>query len=320
MISAENPLPTVQRNRTEVTPRIELFHYVFSVCSQKVRGTLAELGVAYGSNEIVILPPQNENYSPQYVRLRLMSEAAKKHRPASAFSGQSSVESEGFDPLVVPTLVDHEEGIVIADSKAICLWLCDNIKQESDLLPDDIRERVLDQVAIGDQTPHVALLYGADPDGDRRPEVMQAVMPGIHAHKIEAVKRNMALAGGDTKLLDAYNQKIAKEEAAASFVIDHEQMRAAIDKVRTLLANLEATLEKSAGQWLFDDRFTLADLFWAVSLYRFLWLGYGDLWENRLPHVEAYSARLFKRPSVQNTIINWPGHPPSERVQHLIVG
>src|SRR3546814_3093132 len=80
------------------------------VCSSdlKVRGTLMEKGVTFGSNELTILPPQNENYCPQYVRLRLRSEAAAKHRPVSSFTGQSSVDSEGFDPLVVPTLVDHE--------------------------------------------------------------------------------------------------------------------------------------------------------------------------------------------------------------------
>src|SRR3546814_8149389 len=91
-------------------------------------------------------------------------------------------------PLVVPTLVDHETGRILADSKAICLYLCDALSGGTDLLPADIREAVLKQVQLADTTPHVALLYGADPDGDRRPESMQAVMPGIHAHKIDAVQ------------------------------------------------------------------------------------------------------------------------------------
>src|SRR3546814_2157286 len=58
----------------------------------------------------------------------------------------------------------------------------------------DIREAVLKQVQLADTTPHVALLNGADPDGDRRPESMQAVMPGIHAHKIDAVRRKIGRA------------------------------------------------------------------------------------------------------------------------------
>src|SRR3546814_5746090 len=76
-----------------------------------------------------------------------------------------------------------------------------------------------DLVQLADTTPHVALLYGADPDGDRRHESMQAVMPGIHAHKIDAVRRNIPLADGDPLLLEAYQHKIVKEQAAASFVI-----------------------------------------------------------------------------------------------------
>src|SRR3546814_19048366 len=63
--------------------RFELFHFVFSVCSQKVRGTLMEKGVTFGSNELTILPPQNEIYCPQYVRLRLRSEAAAKDRKST---------------------------------------------------------------------------------------------------------------------------------------------------------------------------------------------------------------------------------------------
>src|SRR3546814_1395754 len=96
---------------------------------------------------------------------------------------------------------------------------CDALSGGTDLLPADIREAVLKQVQLADTTPHVALLYGADPDGDRRPESMQAVMPGIHAHKIDAVRRNNPLADGDPLLLEAYQHKIVKEEAAASFVI-----------------------------------------------------------------------------------------------------
>src|SRR3546814_2377939 len=83
------------------------------------------------------------------------------------FTGQSSVDSEGFDPLVVPTLVDHETGRILADSKAICLYLCDALSGGTDLLPADIREAVLKQVQLADTTPHVALLYGADPQ-DRK--------------------------------------------------------------------------------------------------------------------------------------------------------
>jgi|SRR5882724_3320427 len=308
LISHTHQFPAVFRNSTNIDPRFELFHFAFSLCSQKVRGTLAEKAIIYGSNEVNIQPPKNENYSPQYVRLRLLSEAASKIDRVKSFTGQSSVESEGFDPLVVPTLVDHAKGRVIADSKAICLYICHNETSGTDLIPDDIKEQVLAQVAIVDSTPHVALLYGVDPDGDRRPASMQAAMFGIHKHKIEAVERNMRLAGDDPPLLTAYRQKITKEEAASHFVVDADRMRSAIARTKQIIAKLDDDLQRSGGNGLFGDRFTLADLFWAVSLYRFVSVGYAGLWttDRHLPHVEAYADRLFHRQSVKRSIIDWP--------------
>src|SRR3546814_5844730 len=87
-----------------------------------------------------------------------------------------------------------------------------------------------------------------------------------------------------------------------------------------LVTDLDRDLGASTGPWLFGVRFTLADLFWAVSLYRFLWLGYSGFWKDGAgkPRVEAYANRLFARPSVKDAIIQWPGHPPSENVVHLL--
>src|SRR3546814_4172448 len=64
-------------------------------------------------------------------------------------------------------------------------------------------------------------------------------------------------------LLEAYQHKIVKEEAAASFVINEPQMRTAISKAEQLVTDLDRDLGASTGPWLFGDRFTLADLFWA---------------------------------------------------------
>src|SRR3546814_8463073 len=78
LISPDRQSPSLLRREAAVNPRFELFYFVFSVCSQKVRGTLMEKGVTFGSNELTILPPQHENYCPQYVRLKLRSEAAAR--------------------------------------------------------------------------------------------------------------------------------------------------------------------------------------------------------------------------------------------------
>ena len=100
------------------TPRFELYHFALSLCSQKVRATLAEKAVAYSAHDINLSMPLLGNYDPAYVRLRLA--ANPNAELAIGYTGRSSVETEGFDPAVVPTLVDHHGACVIADSVRIC--------------------------------------------------------------------------------------------------------------------------------------------------------------------------------------------------------
>lgn len=320
VISQAHPLPSIPRQSSD-TERFELFHHVLSICSQKVRNTLAEKGVTYGSNELIILPPQNENYSPQYVRLRLLSDAANKLPRATSFTGHSAVDSEGFDPMVVPLLVDYETGSIVADSKAICMYLCRTLNSDIDLIPHDLEEKILAQLEIVDSSPHVALMHGVNPDGDRRPASIRAKMPGIHKLKIASVERNIPLAGDDPQLLAAYQQKITKEKAFSSFVLNPELMRSAIARNQEIIVNLDRDLGRSGGDWLFGDRFTLADLFWGVSLNRYQWMGYAGFWttDRQLPRVEAYANRLFARSAIQSSIIQWPGHhPTSDNAEQLL--
>src|SRR3546814_9562079 len=49
---------------------------------------------------------------------------------------------------------------------------------------------------------------------------MQAVMPGIHTHKIDAVRRNIPLADGDPLLLEAYQHKI---EGGSRRLVRHQR-------------------------------------------------------------------------------------------------
>src|SRR3546814_14864652 len=90
LISPDRQSPSLLRREATVEPRFELFHFVFSVCPQKVRGTLMAKGVTFASTDLTILPPPNENYCPHYVRLRLRSDAAATHRPLSPFTAHPS--------------------------------------------------------------------------------------------------------------------------------------------------------------------------------------------------------------------------------------
>src|ERR1700736_228173 len=112
-------------------PRFELYHSPISLCSQKVRTVLAEKSAPFASHEMDILTIRTptgevvpaENYHPTYVRLRLHGAESLDRPLVSAYSGITSVETEGFDACVVPLLIDHERGEIVVDSLRICSYI-----------------------------------------------------------------------------------------------------------------------------------------------------------------------------------------------------
>jgi 2,5-dichlorohydroquinone reductive dechlorinase len=308
----------VINGETGETPRFELYHFSLSLCSQKLRTVLDEKRATYLSHDINILPPGMENYYPEYVRVRLEGGRDLLGRMVAGYTGRSSTETEGFDPLVVPTLVDHDAGRVLVNSKRVCLYLDSEVATGTELVPKAVAAEVLRQVDIVDRTPHPAVLYGVHPDVDGRPDFIKEGMQGIHDRKIAEARLNLAQAGDDPVLSSAYEHKILKEAAAKRHVHDEAKMRASVQEFQDLCARLEQDLRSTGGEWLIGDRFTLADVFWAVSLFRMQWLGLGYLWRAAdrivLPRLDAYTRALFVRPSVQRALIHWPRTPPSPHV------
>ena len=300
-------------------PRLELYHFHLSLCSYKVRTVLDEKQAPYFSHDIDIFPPDIKNYYPEYVRLRLRGgEELRDARLVSGYTGRSSTESEGFDPCVVPTLVDHEAGRVLVNSKRMCLHIDSTVPTGTKLVPDDIKDAVITQMDIVDRTPHVAVLYGAHPDHDPRPAFVRRDMVGVHDMKIGKLRDNMALVANESELVKAYEAKIAKESAAKRFIRTERDMRGVIDEFREIVTRLDRDLAATSKTWLFGERFTMADVFWAVSLFRMRWLGLGYLFmpggpEPR-PRVAAYCHALLGRPSFRRAVIYWPNHPPSEHL------
>ena len=296
-------------------PEFDLYHFGFSICSNKVRAVLGELGAPWRSYELD--PAKYENYKPDYVRLRLTSAAAQNGSFASGWEGGSSVTESGFDALVVPTLVDYRSSEVVADSLSICLHLVRNGAMAEALIPDDLEPQSTKQLGIVDQTPHVALLYGANPDGDTRAYVYRRVFKGEHLAKAKAAAREAAGVKGESAAMDAaYAAKIAKEKAGSAFVASPDKMRRTIAATDRLIAGLSETLSHSQGPWLFGDRYTLADTFWGVSLFRLDYLGYGTLFRSRADRraVAEYADRLFSRPAISAAVAHWPSHPWSRPV------
>lgn len=297
--------------------RFELYHAGFSVCSQKVRAVLAEKKIPYTSHELSILNSRGiysdkltpaENYSPNYVRLRLLGGKGRGLRLATGYSGRSSVDTEGFDACVVPTLIDHDQGRVIVDSKVICEYL--DSQTEPKLIPDhpELKSAVMRQLDIVDKTPQPALLYGAHPDDDQRPEFIKQAMAKSYDLKLEALETLLEENRHDVELNAAYSSKIAKEKAGQKMLADGNNVVAMRNETQSIITALDGQLA-SSGPWICGDQFTLADLAWAINLYRMKWLGVASLWQS-LPQVEQYSRRLYHRPSIWSAVLKFPSPMP----------
>lgn len=315
--AANAPLTDPDKNRAigAGPAKFELYHFALSVCSQKVRTCLAEKAASNIGHDINIQPG---NYHPDYIRLRLLGRAGLPL--VGAYTGRSSTETEGFDPAVVPTLVDLDAEEVLVDSVRICNHLNRVCPGGPELVPDRLKAEIEREIAVVDGTPHVTILYGAYPDGDFRPEKLRRTMPGIHDRKLAKLNAARLQVANDPELAEAFDAKIAKEAAGKSFVATPDMMRDAVREIVAIVAALNRRLG-DGRTWVCGDDFTMADIHWAVSLFRLKWIGMEFCWQgghglNDLvqPQVAAYARRLFARPSFRDAVIEWPGVPQSEYV------
>ncbi|AGI68666.1 putative 2,5-dichlorohydroquinone reductive dechlorinase [Octadecabacter antarcticus 307] len=315
IISPDAPTPTTPRDEAGPDPQIELFHFVMSICSQKSRVSLIEAGQTFGSNELVIMPPLNENYNADYVALRMASPLARAESMVSSYSGATGTTGEGFDPLVVPTLVDHDKGEVVADSRLIALYA--NDLSDGKLIPDAEKAAVMAEVDAVDALPHAGLFYGANPDGDHRPPPIQAGMKDAHLRKIEQVKKHRDALPDGSPLRQAYDQKLIKEDAGRKFIHDPVSMKNIIATTKSGVDAFAKRLSNRSTSWSVSNDFTLADIFWGVSLFRLTYLGYAWMW-NEHPHLAEFAKQTYARPSLRAGAIDWPGHPPGDTIADII--
>ncbi|MEM7704516.1 MAG: glutathione S-transferase family protein [Pseudomonadota bacterium] len=327
IVSAANrQLGTNNRNRiiggsAGSNIRFELYHAGPSLCSHKVRTVMAEKEITYRSHDMNIMPDGKaipENYRPTYVRMRLLGQHNEGY--ATGYTGESSVSQQGLDPCVVPTLVDHQKEHVVVDSSAICEYLEGEVDTGTRLVPEGLAEAIAEQGDIVDRAPHVAILYGANPDGDRRPPGLASNIEGVQDRKIRALNAMAAELHPGDPLIEAYKAKISKESGSDKFVHDADSMRHAYAEMANHADDLEAQLKTHSGPWTFGADFTMADVMWTVSLYRLYWLGLGDSLKGAAgrPRVEEYVARAFSRPSFEFAVVNWPfGYSPSPHVPEM---
>lgn len=301
------------------TPRFEAYFATFSVCSHKVRAVLSEKGVPHVAHVMKLFARADalpDNYHPSYVRMRMLG--APNAKMVSGYTGQSSVTSEGFDPCVVPTLVDQLHQRVVVDSAVICNYLDKEAGVGVPLVPPALATAIDEQIAIIDQAPHVAVLYGKNPHGDDRPESIAKPIEGVHDRKVAFLETAKSMVADEPDLVAAYDAKIQKEVSAKGFIYDEASMVDAHRRMGEHVAALETQLSSHDGRWAMGAEYTMADIMWSVSMFRMKWLGLGHHWETpgANTRVADYVERAFTRPSFQSAVIDYPmSTPPSQHIE-----
>ena len=166
-------------------------------------------------------------------------------------------------------------------------------------------------LSLVDDTPQVALLYDGNPEHDERPGYLK-VLGGtkLHMKQVADLERRLSepAVKSDPELLRAYTAKLNKTKAGSSRSAaigngdDDSYRRAAVQKTKDVLKELEGDLSASSGQWICGDHFTIADLFWGNSIVRLIWLGNEYMWES-MPKVKAYAEALSSRDSIEKGVL-----------------
>ena len=292
---------------TDAPPRFELFNGPNSICSQKVRALLAQHQIPYLSHSMNMFIGQT--YLPQYVRLRMHGCDAMGGPLMTVHTGSTSVSHGGCDPAVVPTLVDWQTRQVIVDSKRICLYLDAQVEPAAQMRPAELADRIDAQLDVIDNLPNYQMLSGKPPGEDTRP-ASQHGKTGVEfaLGKVARCDQYLAQCADDATLVRAYSAKRSKESSAAEQLFGADAMRAAYDKAESACAELETLLRARSTTWMLDERFTMADLYWAIELLRMQNMGAQGFWINgKRPAIAAFAERAATLAALRSAILDWPG-------------
>lgn len=294
----------------KVPYRFCLFHAASSMSAEVCRYMLAEKGIPYMSNTLVF--ETTDNYQPAYVMLRNLSGMAQwglvgEHE----WTGSSGTGSSGFDPLVVPTLVDMDKKRVLANTKLIVEYLEAEVA-EPILVPEALKEEINRHATIVDETPHPALLYSGLVDQSKEGPLWLKVvfaqgMPNVQKASISSWLAKPEVRDSEV-LRPLYEAKFKKLSNVMSKLelAELENTRAAtIATTKRILATFEEDLKRSGGPFVCGAAFTVADVWWGISLIRMKLLGLGHWFP---PAVNEYAERMFARPEFAKANYLWPGY------------
>ena len=273
-----HPAQTDIPNPSAPQSGLHLYHFPLSSCSQKVRLILEEKGAKWTSH--VILLPAFEQYDPDYVRIN--------------------------PRCVVPTLV--RDGLVTTDSLNILTYVDQHLGSGASMVPAEAEQAALMKqlIEVADTLPLEAATYGPLPDV-KKPFLLRRAK-GTHEKKVALLRKRLEEHKADEVLSQAYQAKLEKVEQVKETIHTPEKMEGVVAALTDAVAQIEQHLDSGPfgeGGWLCSKEYSLADVEWAVLLYRFQWLGLGDkLWGQR-KHVAAYAQRLIQRAAFQRAVVGW---------------
>jgi glutathione S-transferase len=294
------PGVTVLLQEGNLVPRWHLYHAASSICSQKVRATLAATRQSYISHPLDLL--KGDSYDAVYVRVRAETCRRAGIEFVQSHSGTTSVATSGCDACVVPTVVDGSTNEIIVDSRHICVELDRrNTAAPSTLLPSNLRGAIEAELATVDNMPNYQLLASTfGKPSEEAPNNFFAKAKVARCEKLLEVYKN------DPLLRTAYESKLKKEQAAVERLFDTASLEDAKSRTVETFHALNRRLEANSGPYLFGSNVTLADLFWGVELIRAEDLGLASIW-NKLPCLDSYYRSLCQLPALRHAVLNCEG-------------
>jgi len=312
-------------NGNDMEPRFDLFHFEWSICSWKTRCVMMEKGIPWRS-WLFDPPNAHGNYHPAYVRLRSLGHPGGA-LVGEVFTGSTSAESQGFDPLVVPTLIDRQKRKVVVDSKVICEYIEKEIPSPA-LMPTAHIELIKKHMALVDETPHMGMLYGLhlsemiQHNPDKLVVAFAGVISNSHAGQLKSIEAHLADSTLPTDLRPFYEAKKKKTGLAMSRIgkgATKEMYQEMLTKVASILDELETDLKKTGGPFICGKDCTMADLVWHSSLLRFYELGFDILFsKDKLPKVYEYAMLNLRRESFCKATYLWPYKPVTRNLRKLM--
>jgi glutathione S-transferase len=255
---------------------LHLFHYGGAPCAQRVRLVLAEKGIRRGPS----VPWQSDR--PAHLKAPPGSYVS---RPVSLPRQQNlTAEYAGIHPhLVVPALV--YDGVVHIESVDIMAFIDEQFPGPSLVPQGEMGERcrALVRLASELQTSVRHVTYRFSLGGIAK----------LNPRKLAELKRIDAPDSPDG-LAEFYRRFSTNE-------ISEREYAGHVTKLEAGFAEIEASLGEDERAWLCGDAFSLADIIWAVKVFRIDEAGYPIA--PNFPRVWRWFEAAKRRPAFREAIL-----------------